>query len=287
MRSLAGLAIVFGVSGQFCVAAGAAAQTAPAALESSAAQLMGAAIARTTHRGDRADPPPDHTLASLLDHKVQSDVDWTAAREVSVASADGSAVNTLRLSTGDVLRTNAQGLPLAPGRDDISTPVYEIRLTRDWPGALSLESERYGLDVTPHAGLGVSSEGGLAEAGAAITLSRKSADERVSAGLSALGLRDGARLGSGGRWYLFAAASGRAMGLNMQKDGRGWDRAWSQDASSTLIGDAQLGVGWRKGPMQTSFGYIHREVKGDHMLWGQDTKGDSMVAFSLAIKPRR
>lgn len=39
--------------------------------------------------------------------------------------------------------------------------------------------------------------------------------------------------------------------------------------------------------MQTSFGYMHRAVKGDHMLMGQEAKDDSVVAFSLSIKPRR
>jgi hypothetical protein len=37
--------------------------------------------------------------------------------------------------------------------------------------------------------------------------------------------------------------------------------------------------------MQTSFGYIHREVKGQNMLFGVDPKSDSMVAFSLSIRP--
>ena len=67
----------------------------------------------------------------------------------------------------------------------------------------------------------------------------------------------------------------------------GWDRAWSQDAASTLISDAQLGVAWRKGAMQTSLGYVHREVKGEHMIWGQETKADSLVAFTFSIKPGR
>ena len=37
--------------------------------------------------------------------------------------------------------------------------------------------------------------------------------------------------------------------------------------------------------MQTSFGYIHREVKGQNMLLGVDAKDDSLVAFSLSIRP--
>jgi hypothetical protein len=68
----------------------------------------------------------------------------------------------------------------------------------------------------------------------------------------------------------------------------GWDRAgWTTDQTSTLIGDAQLGVGWRKGALQTSLGYIHRQVKGAHMLYGVEAHDDSMVAFSLSLKPRR
>ena len=100
-------------------------------------------------------------------------------------------------------------------------------------------------------------------------------------------MHDGADFGDRGRWYVFAAASGRAVGLNMLKGPtNSWDQSWSQDPSSALIGDAQLGLGWRKGAMQTSLGYIHREIKGDHMLWGQQARDDSMLAFSLSVKPR-
>jgi hypothetical protein len=86
---------------------------------------------------------------------------------------------------------------------------------------------------------------------------------------------------------MFAAASGKAVGLNLRNHLNSWDGAgWSMDPSSTLVSDAQLGVGWRKGPMQTSLGYLYREVKGEHMLWGQETRDDSVVAFSLSIKPQ-
>lgn len=284
MRPLAGLAIAFGVSGHLCVAAGAVAQTRPTALESGASSLTRAAFAQASNEAYGPPPSSDDPIAGLLDRQAVRAIDWTAKAEVSLTSPDGATVDTLKFSTGDeTLPVWARPL----SRDALGPSAYEVSLTRDWPGAMRFEGERFGLDVTPHAGFGVSSAGSSAEAGAAITLSRKSADERVAEGLSALGLRDGERLGSGGRWYVFAAASGRAMGLNMLRDGRGWDRTWSQDAASTLIGDTQVGVGWKKGSMQTSFGYIHREVKGDHMLWGQDTKADSMVAFSLAIKPRK
>ncbi len=282
MRPLAGLAIAFGVSGCLFAAAGAVAQTLSTASGSGA--LNRAAFAQASSEAYGPAVVSDDPIAGLLDRQAVRAIDWTAKAEVSLASPDGGVIDTFKFSTGDeTLPVWARPL----SREALGPSAYEVSLTRDWPGAMRFEGESFGLDVTPHAGFGVSSAGSSAEAGAAITLSRKSADEQVAEGLSALGLRDGERLGSGGRWYLFAAASGRAMGLNMLRDGRGWDRAWSQDAASTLIGDTQVGVGWKKGAVQTSFGYIHREVKGDHMLWGQDTKADSMVAFSLAIKPRR
>ena len=113
-----------------------------------------------------------------------------------------------------------------------------------------------------------------------------SRDAATAERLKAMGLRDGSSFGDKGRWYLFAAASWRAVGLNMLHGDQGWNRAgWTTDATSTLTGNAQVGVGWRKGDMQTSFGYIHREMKGQNTLWGVDAKQDSVVAFSLSIRP--
>jgi hypothetical protein len=103
-----------------------------------------------------------------------------------------------------------------------------------------------------------------------------------------MGVKDGAHFGDQGRWYLFAAASGRAVGMNMLHGDAGWGGAgWSTDPTSKLIGDAQLGVGWRRGAIQTSVGYVHRKVKGDHLMYGVDPHDDSMVAFSLSIRPRK
>src|SRR5258706_9400089 len=46
-------------------------------------------------------------------------------------------------------------LNLAPRRFD--PQAYEVAtVTRDWPAALSFEGKVFGLDVTPHAGVGVS-----------------------------------------------------------------------------------------------------------------------------------
>lgn len=288
MRSMAGIATVL-----ICAAAGAAsAQTlssqksgaAPFGDTSALALLNQAAFAPRTFT-DKVDP-----ISSLIEREAyapgEGPVRWETGEARLSASPDGP-VDSLRVSVGGALVTPG-GLPLNLSRAQYETRAYEVAVTRDWPAALSFEGKAFGVDLTPHAGVGVTNIGGSAEAGATLQLSkRQSLSENASERLKALGLRDGARFGDRGRWYLFAAASGRAVGLNMLHNEGGWDRAgWSQDTASTLVGDAQVGVGFRKGPMQTSLGYIHREVKGAHMIWGQDTRDDSMVAFSLSIKPK-
>jgi hypothetical protein len=212
-------------------------------------------------------------------------VRWTSQAVQLSPYSNGGPVDSLRVSIGGALRTLG-GLPLNMDRAQYEAEAYEVALTRDWPAAFAFDTRGFGVDLTPHAGVGVTNGGGSAEAGATLRLMQR--DSSAARSLAALGLHDGKSFGDRGRWYLFAAASGRAVGLNMLHGDAGWDRAgWTTDQTSALIGDAQVGVGFRKGPMQTSLGYIHREVKGQNMLFGQETKDDSMVAFSLTIKPSR
>jgi hypothetical protein len=197
----------------------------------------------------------------------------------------GGAVDALQVNVGGTVSGPA-GLALRDA-SAFQPKGYEVTLSRDFP-ALSFGNDEIDLDVSPHAGVGMTSFGGSAEAGARMELSRKSGGDKADDKLKAMGVRDGAAFGDRGRWYLFAAASGRAVGLNMLRGEGGWDRAgWTTDPQSTLISDAQVGVGWRKNHVQTSLGLVHREVKGKHMIMGQDTKDDTLLAFSLSIKPRR
>ncbi|MBS0360840.1 MAG: DUF2219 family protein [Proteobacteria bacterium] len=224
---------------------------------------------------------------ALIDHEQyepgQGLVRWMTG-ETQISQPGSGAVDSLRFSVGGTVRTPG-GLPLNLRGAQFNGKAYDVTLTREWPAALAFDGEEIGVDVTPHAGVGMTSIGGSAEAGATLRLMQK--DAAIKERLNALGVKDGAAFGDKGRWYLFAAASGRAVGLNMLHGEQGWDRAGvTTDQASTLVGDAQVGVGFRKGPMQTSFGYIHREVKGQNMLWGVDPKSDSMVAFSLQIRPR-
>lgn len=263
MRLLAGLAIA-------CVftAATGAAQAEPRGVAAKA--LMGAAFAPAAPARVGGD------FNQLLNRDV--DADWRT-HEVALGKGD-----RLRFKLGETAL--APGAPLDLDRERFAAEAYEVAVTRDFAG-VEFAAGDYDLRLAPHAELGVSNAGGQAGAGATLTVGQRR-DDIVKSQLSDMGVQDGAAFGDQGRWYLFAAASGRAVGLNVLRSGDGWDRAgWSTDPSSTLVGDAQVGVGFRKGMMQTSFGVIHREVKGEHRIWGQSTKDDTLAAFSLSIRPRR
>jgi hypothetical protein len=267
MRWMAGLAIAAGWLG----AGAAAAASAPAPAVPIAEALAQAAFA----------PNPE---AAAVPGSAGDLMRWRSG-ETRLSVSDQGPVDTLRVTVGapDVGRG---GLPLAFGA---RAPAYEVEVVRRWPRAIRFDAAGVDLDVSPHAGLGLGSDGsGSAEAGAMLQVSRgERMDALARERLKALGVRDGVQFGARGRFYLFAAASGRAVGLNMLHGDQGWNRAgWSTDPTSRLIGDAQVGVGWRKGAMQTSLGFVHREVKGDHMLYGVDPHADSMVAFSFSLKPQ-
>lgn len=171
---------------------------------------------------------------------------------------------------------------------DRQSPIHESSLIGRWPSAISFGAGGLDFDLSPHVRVGADSYGGRsAEAGATLDLSRHLSDIAGDR-LRAMGVTDGRSFGDQGRFYLFAAASGRAVGLNMLESPQGWNRAgWSTDPASRLVGDTQVGLGWRKGAVQTSVGYVHRKVKGDHVMYGVDPHADSMVAFTFAFKPRR
>lgn len=221
---------------------------------------------------------------------------WVALAAVTlgVAAAGEAAAQTIVPDiTKDILNRAAFQVRVETDRD-VRTPAWlsdervDVTLVRRWPGAVTFRSES-GLefDVAPHAGLGVGSRGGQAEGGAMVTVS-KTRGEQAMERLRDLGVEDGAKLGDAGRWYLFAAASGRAVGLNMLKGENGWNRGgWTTDPTGALVGDVQVGVGWRKGDTQSSFGVIHREVKGRHMAFGQRTRDDTVAAFTFSFRPQK
>lgn len=198
----------------------------------------------------------------------------------------GGPIDSVRVSMAGTVPTAAYA-PLTLSRPD----AYELRevdvtVTRGWPSAVMLKGRKFALDVTPHAGVGFGGAGGSAEAGATLRIGKKkNMGDRVT---DALGVREGeAAFGDRGRWYIYAAASGRAVGFNMLRGQNGdWSRAGlTQDTTSRLIGDSQAGIAWRKGPMQASLGYIHREIKAKEGIMGLATQKDDVVALSFSLKP--
>ncbi|WP_165190780.1 lipid A-modifier LpxR family protein [Caulobacter soli] len=195
------------------------------------------------------------------------------------------AVDSVRVSVASVAPFG-QTRPLAlvrPDEDSFQDRDVDVTVTRGWPAAVSVGKGKYALDVTPHAGLGFGGAGGSAEAGATVRFGKKMGDQVVNS----LGVRDGREFGQRGRWYVFAAASGQAVGLNMLRGGDGdWSRAgFTTDTSSKLVGDGQAGVAWRKGAMQASFGYVHRSIKAKDQIMGMATQKDEMVALSFSLRP--
>lgn len=229
--------------------------------------------------------------ANLLDsdryYEDRGPVTW-GSNTVVVGESD-HAVNSVRVSVARSSRL-AQSAPLSlvrPGAANFDADTVDVSVSRGWPAAVKFGAGRLAVDFTPHAGVGFGGAGGSAEAGGMVRIGRKSksVEDRV---IDGLGVRDGREaFGDRGRWYLFAGASGQLVGMNLLRSEDGdWTRAGvTADTTSKLIGDAQAGVGWRRGPMQASVGYIRREIKAKDQIMGMATQEDSVVALSFSLKP--
>ena len=213
-------------------------------------------------------------------------------RNSEVQLPHGAAVDSIRLSLGELSR--------APGGQTLAGPggllepealAFDLRYTRGWPAALAVSAGGVDMDLTPHAGLGLSSGGPSAEAGAMVRLGAHLQDTLIG-GLSGLGVRRMSHGGAGdaGRFYFYASASGRAVDFGMTRDAPGDPQrmGWASDGAGEMISDAQAGMAWRKGAVQASFGYVHREIRNDPAMASRMDPGklkDSMVAFSFTIRP--
>jgi hypothetical protein len=204
-------------------------------------------------------------------------------RETEVShAAGGGAVDSLRMSVAEISRTPLvrPGAAYEPGAVDMS-------YSRGWPNAMLVRAGDVGLNVSPHAGIGLNSGGGNhAEAGAMFRFS--SVKTAIQDRLTAMGVKNGSTYGDQGRWYVFAAVRGQSVGLNMMSGATGALRqaGWSTDASSALVGDGQVGVGWRKGGMEASLGYVHRGIKVRNAPYGSsDSFSESLAAMSLTFHP--
>ena len=187
----------------------------------------------------------------------------------------------LRVTTRGTLR-RADGTPVPPGLQDAAgfdVDGYDLSYTRGWPVARGYTPSGLEVSLTPHAGIGVGDRGGSAEAGATL---------RIGQGLDRM-VRDGQTFGERARWYLYAAGSGRAVGYNFARtrDGDYARSGYSHDSGS-FLGDASVGVAYRKGAVQGSFGVVYREIEAEGLPRNANVDKDvseGLIAFQLSLKP--
>lgn len=157
--------------------------------------------------------------------------------------------------------------------------AYDIDYTYTGPGLLRVNSGRYGFDLRPQWGFGVSSfNGSSTHAGAVVRFGRDLTDDM----LDAFGVSHAKDLRNSSRWFLYAGASGRSLGWNVLPgtDGR---RDLTYDESRSYVGTAQAGLAWRRGDLTASLGYVHDKVRP--MLFGARTETDDRVGLFLTYRP--
>lgn len=242
-------------------------------------QGVGALIVAMAATGAYAQSPSNLAplSAAVFDGDKALPTEW---RSTEIGKSD----MRLKISLGGNVR-DERGLPALSPTDGarFEAKGFDVQVTQDWPAMRLRTGGARDIEVTPSAGLAFSDAGPGAQAGATISM-----QDRVADRLDSLGVKDGRSFGDKGRWYLYAATSGRSVGLNMLRDAEGDFRraGWSTDATSALVSDAQAGLGWRKGSMQASVGYAHREIKPKHGLMGIENKDDDLIAISFSFKPR-
>lgn len=220
-------------------------------------------------------PPAIRPSSRLLDQAVFANrASLRAARVREAWHADETGRIRYSVETSGInLTPNGERVPRPI--DGLTEDPVSLNVTRDWT-AVSGQAGELEFDITPHAGIGVSEDGNSAEAGATVRIGEN------------LTVQDGEAFGEQTRWYLFAAGSGRAVGLNFlrNRDG-GWDRSGMSHDEGAFIGDTQVGVALRRGDVQASFGYVHREISIDDARGGgyDASHSEGLVAFQLSIRP--
>ncbi|CAN5143251.1 DUF2219 family protein [soil metagenome] len=195
----------------------------------------------------------------------------------------GNHSDRLRLTQrGNLRRADGSPLPVTlRDRSEFGADAYDISYTRGWPVARGYTAS--GLEVTliPHAGFGMGDDGGSAEAGATL---------KIGDNLDRLAPDGHQRFGDRARWYLYAAGSGRAVGYNFARTRDGdYARSGVTQDKGSFLGDASVGVAYRRGAMQGSFGVVYREIKAEGMRGGEGIDRDvseGLVAFQLSIRPQ-
>lgn len=225
---------------------------------------------------DRAFGPAIEFESDFAPAELQG-LDGADRRDVWFAG-DGFTDRLTLVTAGRLRRADgAPALLTAGDRAELEADRYDLRYVRGWPVATGYTHNGLEVSLTPHAGVGVGSDGGSAEAGATV---------RIGSAV----VRDGQNFGERARWYVYAAGSGRAVGYNFARtrDGAFARSGYSHD-SGAFLGDASLGVAYRRGDIQGSFGLVYREIEAEGLRSGRGLDNDvteGLIAFHLSIKPQ-
>ncbi|HEY3814640.1 MAG TPA: lipid A-modifier LpxR family protein [Caulobacteraceae bacterium] len=198
-------------------------------------------------------------------------VSWTSNETWFQSGAN--AIDRIRVTSGSAALAPGAPVWLNPSLGD---QIFDVSYTRGWPRALSVRASGYGVDVTPHAGVGLTSAGESAEAGATVRFGGSDA-------LDELGRR-----GAPGHWYFYAQSSGRAVGYNLLRGDPAFHSA--NIFTQTMPGymsDAEAGVAWRRGAVQAAFGYTQRDFYLSNMRDTGMQSHESVVGLTFSFRPGR
>ena len=205
-------------------------------------------------------------------------VSWRSDAITAFGSPGGRHVDSLRVATATLDASPGRALTrpdLDGGMGDAN--AFEFTYIRNWPAAFSVQAGRLDLDLTPHAGFGLSSAGSqLAEAGALLRLGARVQDRMLRA-MGADGALDGSRL------FLYAGATRRAIGLNLLGKQALSGRANPRGDGS--VREAQAGLGLKKGVVSAALGYTYERTR--MRTFGGEVRQDNRVGLTVAIRPHR
>ena len=238
---------------------------------------------------------PAQVWAQALDSRAALfNAAFSAPRPLVAARAPMAPLN-VSLTAGAVGAPPPGAHAIAFDQPGYLTAADEGALDFGAPGGrstLSFSGGAYEFALVPQGAVNASDSGSSAQAGAMLRVGTDIQD-KVMTGLDRLGMHtvSSASLQDRNRFYLFAAYSGREVGLNFGRGAQGGMQklGWSADGASTLVSDGQIGMGWRKGGMQASVGYVHRDVNANDAGFGNvgmQKLSDNMVAFTFSLRPR-
>ena len=214
------------------------------------------------------------TVVSIEQTSLAPTADSWRAQQRHLTTASGDSFSLRRSIPLDT--------PLALSRPDTREGDLSVAWRHSWTAIHETSETGLEMSVSPHAGIDWDREGSTPVAGATL---------RVGRGLDRLAPDGDAVFGQKARWYLFASGSKRAVGYNFTRDREGGfsNEGLSRDLGQSAMGDAAIGVAWRRGPIQSTVGIAYREVEIDGLrgYGGRKTDVDEGVfAFQLSIRPQ-